>query len=166
MKSPTIAAALGLSLALLSGCKHDIQNTDAVKQGVASYLAKRSDLLAMEVSVTSVTYNKNEATATVHFQAKGNNAPGSGMTIQYVLERQGDKWTVKGRAGSDPHGAAGAGMPGMPPGGAESMGAMPQTLPPGHPTGGAKPPGANPPDVKLPPGHPPLGSSTKPGQGK
>jgi hypothetical protein len=157
------AAALGLSIALLSGCKHDIQNTDAVKQGVASYLAKRSDLLAMDVSVTAVTYNKNEATATVHFQAKGNNAPGSGMTMQYVLERQGDKWTVKGRAGSDPHGAAASGMP---QGGTESMGAMPQTLPPGHPTGGARPPGANPPDVQLPPGHPPLGSSTKPGQAK
>ena len=127
-----------------------------------NYLAKRTDLLAMDVSVTSVAFHQDEATATVHFQAKGNNAPGAGMTMDYVLERKGSEWAVKGRVGGGP---AHAGMPqGAPESGAGSIGAMPNTgagsigamptMPPGHPSvpGGAQPSGT------LPPGHPPLNS--------
>jgi hypothetical protein len=127
-------AALALSLTVLSGCKRNIQSTDAVRQGVLNYLSKRSDLLSMEVSVTNVTYRQDEATATVHFQAKGSNTPGSGMDMRYLLERKGNDWVVKSRAGGDAHGTQGMGSsPGAPPGGAGSIGAMPQTLPPGHP---------------------------------
>lgn len=140
MKSPSIiVAALGLSLTLLSGCRKDIQNTEAVRQGVVAYLAKRSDLALMDVSIAAVTYRQNEATATVHFQAKGNNTPGSGMTMQYILERKDSQWVVKGRAAGDAHGSQGPGMAvpqggmAVPPEGSGSMGAMPKTLPPGHP---------------------------------
>jgi len=147
-------AALGVSITFVSGCKRDIQNDDAVKQGVQTYLAKRPDLLAMDVNVTSVAYRQDEATATVHFQAKGDKSPNTGMDMQYVLKRNGNQWVVKGRAGADAHGAQG--MPqGMAPGGAApqggSIGAMPQTLPPGHPTVGA---GGSAPTGTLPPGHP------------
>jgi len=127
-----------------------------------NYLAKRSDLLAMDVNVTSVAFRQDEATATVHFQAKGNNTPGAGMNMQYVLERKGNQWEVKGRAGSGaPHAGMPQGAPGapgdgtgsigaMPNTGTGSIGAMPQTLPPGHPSvpSGGAPSGA------LPPGHP------------
>jgi hypothetical protein len=127
-----VGAALGLSVIVLTGCKRDIQNNEAVRQGVQAYLAKRSDLLAMDVSVTSVKYNNNEATARVHFQAKGNAAPGSGMDMQYVLDRKGNQWVVRARAASETHGSQG--MPqGAPQDGSGSIGAMPQTLPPGHP---------------------------------
>jgi hypothetical protein len=165
VRRPTlIAAAVGLSIALLGGCKRDIQNNDAIRQGVMTYLAKRQDLLAMDVSVTAVTYKENEATATVRFQAKGNNAPGSGMDMAYVLERKGNQWVVKGRAGENPHGAQGMGMPqgspGARPGGSGSIGAMPDTLPPGHPTTGS---GAIP-SGQLPPGHPTVAPGKKPGQ--
>ena len=76
-----LSVALGLSMLILSGCRRDIQNNDAVKQGVMTYLAKRSDLVAMDVKVMSVSYHENQATATVRFQAKGNTAPGSGLAI-------------------------------------------------------------------------------------
>jgi hypothetical protein len=140
VKRLTIAtAALGLSIAVLSGCKKDIQSTEAVRQGVLAHLSKRGDLLSMDVSVTNVTYQQNEAVATVHLQAKGSNTAGAGMDIQYVLERKGNQWVVKGRAGGDSHGAQGMGAPqgappGAPSGGPGSIGAMPQTLPPGHPS--------------------------------
>jgi len=145
VKGSTVATvALGITIALLSGCKKDIQSKEAVRQGVMTYLAKRSDLLSMDVNVTSVDFKNNEATATVRFQAKGNNSPAGSMTMQYVLERKSDQWVVKGRAGSgNPHG-------GMPQEGAGSMGAMPQTMPPGHPSVGN---GGSPPQA-LPPGHP------------
>ena len=137
------AAVAGLFIALLSGCKKDIQNNDAVKQGVMNYLSKRQDLLAMDVAVTNVSYRDNEATATVHFQAKSTNGPGSGMDMQYVLQRTGNQWVVKGRAGENPHGANMGQPQGAPggTGGSGSIGAMPNTappsggqLPPGHPT--------------------------------
>jgi len=121
---------------MLSGCKRNIQSDDAIRQGVLTYFAKRSDLLQMEVTVTNVVYRDNQATATVHLQAKGDKAPGSGMDMRYLLEREGNQWVVKGRAGGEAHGAQGMGAPqgtpqGAPSGG--SIGAMPQTLPPGHP---------------------------------
>jgi len=141
-------AAVGLSITLLSGCKRDIQNNDAVRKGVLAYFAKRSDLLAMDITVTNVVYNANQATATVHLQAKGNNAPGSGMDMRYVLERNGNDWVVKGRAGGDLHGSQG--MPpassAPQPGAGGSIGAMPQTT--------------------LPPGHPPVSGDKKSGQSK
>ena len=114
---------------LASGCKRNIQSTEEVRKGVLAYFAKRSDLLSMDVTVTNVVYHDNEATATVHLQAKGTSAPGSGMEMRYLLERKGNEWVVKGRAGGDTHGA-GMAAPPQPEG---SIGAMPQTLPPGHP---------------------------------
>jgi hypothetical protein len=150
VKGSTVAGvALGIAIALLSGCKKDIQSKEAVRQGVMTYLAKRSDLLSMDVNVTSVDFKNDQATATVRFQAKGNNSPAGSMTMQYVLERKSDQWVVKGRAGSgNPHG-------GMPQEGAGSMGAMPQTMPPGHPSVGD---GGAPPQA-LPPGHPVVGDA-------
>lgn len=166
VKGPAIAvAALGLSLALLSGCKKDIKNDDAVRQGIMSYLSKRPDLLSMDVNVTSVAYRQDQATATVRFQAKGNNSPGASMTMQYVLERKGNEWNVKGRAGANEHGANGLPQDGS---GAGSIGAMPNTaapspaMPPGHPSVGA-PAG---PSGALPPGHPPVNPDKKPGSSK
>jgi hypothetical protein len=159
---PTLIAAAAVSFVLLAGCNKDIQNQDAVRQGVMSYLSKRSDLLAMDVSVSSVAFREDEATAQVHFQAKGNTSPAAGMTMQYVLERKGGQWVVKGRTGasashgSSPNPASGGnlvpgsgnlpgsldGMPRIPaPGGAGST-----SMPPGHPTVGAS--------QALPPGHP------------
>jgi hypothetical protein len=124
-----------LSLILLSGCKKDIQSKDAVRAGVLKYLSQRQDLAAMDVSVAAVTFHGDEAEATVHFQAKGNSAPGAGLTMPYVLERKGNEWVVKGKPANSQHGMGATGMPG---GGGES-------LPPGHPVvspGGGPPGGA------------------------
>jgi len=156
---PTLIAAAAVSFLLLAGCKKDLQNQDAVRQGVMSYLSKRSDLLAMDVSVSSVAFREDEATAQVHFQAKGNDSPAAGMTMQYVLERKGGQWVVKGRTGSNSsHGASGPGVNSVPgqgnlPGSLDGMPRLPApggagstSLPPGHPTVGGS--------QALPPGHP------------
>ena len=165
--------ALGLSLVWLAGCSRNIDSKDAVRQGILDYMAKRPDFLAMDVNVTSVSFAQNEATATVHFQAKGNSAASAGMNMQYVLERKGSQWVVKGRAGGNSHtgmpqGAPGAtGSIGAMPNAGGSIGAMPNTgtgtpaLPPGHPSvpggatpsGGAASSGTTTPGA-LPPGHP------------
>ncbi|HTW67880.1 MAG TPA: hypothetical protein VME17_24870 [Bryobacteraceae bacterium] len=167
-RSICIAAAT-LSVVLLCGCRKDIQNTEAVRQGVLNYLSKRPGLLDMDVSIASVNFQKNEATADVHFQAKGNTSPNAGMNMQYVLERQGSQWVVKGRTGANAsHGENGqppsaAPQPGTSPGALDGMPAIPGAggasgggsvaLPPGHPAIGSQ---------ALPPGHPAI----NPGQQK
>ena len=163
---------LALFLALAS-CSRDIQNQEAVKQGVLDYLKTRSPQLglnmdAMKVDVTSISFHGgNEARATVLFTAKGMDGAGA-MTMSATLDKKGSKWVVRGHlesGGASPHGAGG--MPGLPPnhptvpGGSTSPGG---TLPPGHPpigSGGSTSPGSSPgssPGGTLPPGHPPIGS--------
>jgi hypothetical protein len=109
----------------------------------------------MDVTVTKVSFRENEANATVHFQAKGNSAPGAGLDLQYTLERKDNQWVVK-NTGMMGHGAGGAGgmggSPDNPHGGA--MG-TPNPHGPGMMPGGAG---------TLPPGHPPVGQMPSPQQ--
>jgi hypothetical protein len=127
MNKALIATALA-AFVLLAACHKDIQTTEAVQAGMTKYLASRSGLSAMDVSVTSVSFHDNEADATVHFQAKGSGAINAGLDMKYVLERKGNEWVVKGRPGmgegGNPHGGAMGANP--------HGGGMP-TLPPGHP---------------------------------
>jgi hypothetical protein len=130
---PSLIAAAVVGIVLLCGCQKNSQ--DAVRQGVMTYLAKRSDLLAMDVSVTSVSFHQDEATAEVHFQAKGNSSPAAGMTMQYVLERKDGQWVVRGRTGAGAaHGASAPGVNSVPRQGLPgSLDGMP-AVPPGHPS--------------------------------
>jgi hypothetical protein len=115
---------LGLIAAviILAGCSKDIQNTEAVRQGVVDYLQQRTgetglDVNSLVVTVSSVSFEQDVARATVAFSPKS--APGvTGMSMNYVLDRKGDKWVVKGRQinPGTPHGA--------------------EQMPPGHPTTG------------------------------
>jgi hypothetical protein len=138
-----------IALALLTiSCSKDIQNTDAVKQGVTDYLKATQpktglNLGAMDIEVRSVSFQRDEARANVYITPKG--TQGGGMQLTYVLARSGNRWVVRGRteSGANPHGS--------------QMEGSPQGLPPGHPQvapGGDRPAGA------LPPGHPSVG--TKP----
>ncbi len=118
---------------LLAGCSKDISNNEAVRKGVVDYLSKRTgqtglDMNLMDVTVTDVRFDRNEATATVAFKPKGGGS--EGMSMNYALERQGNQWVVKGRkeTGMNPHGGQ---MPGqMAPGGMPGSGAA---MPPNHP---------------------------------
>lgn len=134
---------LAVAAASFTACSRNINNKDAVRQGVIDYLNKRSpqtglDMKLMNVDVTSVQFQNNEARALVSFVPK--DSPGGGMSMNYTLERSGNHWVVKGRAesGMSPHGAQG-----MPPSTGSMQpippGQQPQALPPGHPPVGATP---------------------------
>jgi len=112
---------MAAGLLLLGACGGPPQTTEAVRQGVIEYLAKRSDMVvsSMDIDVSSVSFRKNEVDAVVSFRPKG--SASGGMTMGYTLERQGKLWVVKAKkeSGASPHGATPA-----PAGG---------DLPPGHP---------------------------------
>jgi hypothetical protein len=136
-----------LAALILCGCsRNNIDNKEAVRQGVVDYLNQRKgstglDMSRMNVEVSDVKFNKDEAAAMVSFVPKDTKV--GGMSMGYVLERKGGKWVVKGRkeSGANPHGAVGGMGGGMP----EGMGAPAPAMPGGG---------------EMPPGHPPTGSKT------
>ena len=124
------AVALGLS-----GCNKAPETKEAVRQAVIEHVATKVSLGSMDVEVTAVTFRGDEATAAVDFRPKGGGA-GSGMQMNYTLEKKSGKWVVKGKPADSkgaPHGAGGA----MPPQGGAMGGS---DLPPGHPPMGQSPP--------------------------
>jgi hypothetical protein len=111
--------ALIAVLSLLTACTKDIQNKEAVRDGIVDYLRIRQDKTGlnvdmMQVDVSNLTFTSsgNEAHANVMFTPK---AGGGGMQMPYTLDRKGDKWVVRAHAESadNPHGAAG--LPPLPP---------------------------------------------------
>lgn len=121
-----VAAAL-----FLGACSKDIQNKQALKDGVVDYLNSKMsttglDVSLMDVDISSMSFERDQARATVVFRPKGQ-TEGSGMTMNYSFDRKGDKWVVHGRqdSGANPHGAGGLPAPGA--------SANPGVMPPGHP---------------------------------
>jgi hypothetical protein len=125
----------------LAGCnKGNIDTKEAVRQGVIDYFASKKDVNvgSMKVDVSAVTFKENEADATVAVLPRG--GEGQPMTFRYTLERKGNRWVVKPKAGGSGHGAM--------PAGANPHGAMP-------PAGAENPAGG------MPPGHPAVPESTR-----
>jgi hypothetical protein len=118
---------IALAALLLAGCAKNIDTPEAVKEGVIKDIAKKVDVGSMDVSVDSVSFREKEADAKVSFTPKGANRSQS-ITMNYLLERQGDEWRIKSRnmQGVNQHGSGQPVQPG-------------QTLPPGHPTAGVTP---------------------------
>ncbi len=107
---------------LLSGCGNRIKTKEKVQEAIINRLQTRSglDVNSLDITTTSVTFDKNMAYATVAFHPKGDTSLNSGMTMKYTLEARDGKWTVVNVGDSQGH----HGMQG------DSSGAA---LPPGHP---------------------------------
>jgi len=126
----TVLGVVVFSIALaLGGCSRGLENKEAVRQAVIDHLSQRGtlNLNSMQVDVVSVSFRQNEADVAVSFRPKGA-AGAPGMTMNYTLQRQGNRWTVKGRSdsGASSHGASGQ---------------MPEGMPMDHPSmGGVLPP--------------------------
>jgi hypothetical protein len=141
-----------LAVALLAAaCSKNIQNSDAVRQAIMDYLSGKAaqtglNMANMTVDVTALEFERDTARASVSFRVKGM-AANAGMSMNYTLDRQGDKWVVRGagQMSGNPHGGA---VPGTVPQGADGA-----AMPPGHPGVGA-------PGGQLPPGHPGVGAGT------
>jgi hypothetical protein len=89
--------------ACLTGCSRGTQSKDAVRSAVISYLqARQFNTASMDVNVSSVNFEGKRATATVMFAPKGASSS-QGMSMQYQLEQQDNKWVVVGRKDSGGH---------------------------------------------------------------
>ncbi len=128
-------AILWGAVALLAACSRDIQNKEAVRQGLLDSLNARAaetglNMEQMQIDVTSVAFEKDQARATVVFRVKGA-AEQAPVRVDYVLDRKGNKWVNArpvSQSGVNPHGAGAAMPPDQPP-----PTQPPSSLPPGHP---------------------------------
>jgi hypothetical protein len=144
---------------LFAGCKKQESDADAVRTGINQHLAslKTINLGAMDMNVTNISVNGNQAQAQVEFKPKTGAPQGAGMQVAYTLAKQNGAWVVQTTTpagGSIQHPAPGE-NPHMDPA-APGSGSMPnfRDLVPG---------GGNP--NALPPGHPPVnGQSSAPPQ--
>lgn len=122
-------------LLLLAGCGPNIKSKEKVQQAILQRLQTRSglDLASLEVTTTSVSFDKNLAYATVAFHPKGESNINSGMTMKYTLEDRDGKWVVVGVGGMSGHGMQGhaTGSGALPPGHPPIDSSNPQALPAG-----------------------------------
>ena len=109
---------------VLAACGDRLDTREKVQEAIMQRLQKSSglDLKSLDVTTTSVTFDKNRAYATVAFHPKSDPSVNGGMSMKYTLEKRDGKWAVVGVGDSQGHG-----MAGHPPAGDE------QQLPPGHP---------------------------------
>ena len=117
---------IGLAfLLLLAACGNDMKTKEKVQAAIMDRLQTHSglDLKSMDVATTNITFDGNQAHATVHFHPKDDPKLDSGMSMTYTLQAQGGKWVVTkvgdsaGHSLSNPmqNGATGSLPPGHPP---------------------------------------------------
>lgn len=117
------SAAVLVASVLLAGCGKDIKSKEKVQEAILNRLQTRSglDLKSLDVTTTSVSFNKKVAYATVAFHPKGDLRVNSGMVMKYTLEDRDGKWVVVNVGDSEGHGMTGHAASGT------------DQLPPGHP---------------------------------
>ena len=151
---------LGL-VVLSAGCKKQESDADAIRSGINQHLAglKTLNLGAMDMNITNVSVQGNQAQAQVEFKPKTGAPQGAGMQVAYSLQKQNGLWVVQNTqpaGGSIQHPAPGE-NPHMDTG-SPTSGTMPnfRDLVPGGGGGNSS---------ALPPGHPPVnGQATMPAQ--
>src|SRR3954451_5795442 len=123
-------AAILFVAILLVACGNDLKSKDKVQAAIMDRIQTKTglDLKGLDVTTTSVSFEKNMAFATVAFHPKGDSSVSHGMEMKYTLEQHDGQWQVVNV--SDPHGNTA-----KPP---SSMGGSPSgmggQLPPGHPS--------------------------------
>jgi hypothetical protein len=145
--------------AFAAGCRHQQTESDAIHDAITEHLRslKTLNLSAMDMGVTNVSIQGNQATADVSFKPKTGAPAGASMQIAYKLEKRDGTWSVLGTGGMGgmiDHPPAGA-NPHNTPGLAGAPGGIPDiraVFPPSNAT----------PNQQLPPGHPPVKTSPHP----
>jgi hypothetical protein len=148
MRRVAYGCAVIAILSLIVGCKKQESDADGIRSGINQHLAslKTLNLDAMDMNVTSVSIQGNQAQAQVEFRPKTGSPQGAGMQVSYTLTKQNGQWIVQNSQpsgggiqhpgpGENPHmDSASPSSDSLPnfrdlvPGGASSS-----SLPPGHP---------------------------------
>jgi len=154
MKFLCCVAFAGLTVTMtLGGCRQKQDETAAVRAGITDHLRSVGtlNLNAMDMNVTRVTINGNQADADVEFVPKSGAPAGAGMQVSYSLEKRDGRWVVTKRnslGGGIAHPEGEANPPQQPQGAVHGMPNFQELLQPASPGGNGT--------QALPPGHPPV----------
>lgn len=126
-----------------------MKTRDQVRSDLMNHLSTKTglDMKSLDVDVTKVTFENNQAQATVSFHQKSDSSVNGGMVMVYTLAPKDGHWVVVRRGDSQGR-ELGEQQPSDP------------NLPPGHPSVDGAAPGVAPAD-SLPPGHPPVTESQR-----
>ena len=132
-----------VAIVILAGCGKNIRSKEKVQEAILQRLQTRSglDLKSLDVTTTSVTFEKNLAHASVAFHPKGDTNVNSGMLMNYTLENRDGKWVVVQVGDSQGHtsmGRMGSEAPGLPPGHPPVDSANPHSIPAPEAPGGER----------------------------
>ena len=135
------SAAFCLAILIFAGCGSGLRDREKVQEAIVQRLQTSTglDLKSINVTTTSVRFEKNLAYATVAFHPKDDPAINNGMTMKYTLEERDGKWRVVNVADSQGRGLSGHG------------GARAKSLPAGHPPVDSAQPGATSDPHSMPP---------------
>jgi hypothetical protein len=149
MKRAAFFFTLLAMVVFVAGCKKQESDSDSIRAGINQHLSSLStlNLGAMDMSVTNISIQGNQAQAQVEFRPKTGAPQGAGMRVAYSLAKQDGKWvvqTTQPAGGMIEHPAPGQ-NPHM-----NSTSPSPTTLPNFNDLVHSQSGGA------LPPGHPPV----------
>jgi hypothetical protein len=87
---------MGALLLCTVACKTDTDYKEAIRAGVVKHLSSMQGLNVpnMEITVTQLSVNGNQATAQVEIRAKGAENSAATMNLSYNLEKRGNEWAV------------------------------------------------------------------------
>jgi hypothetical protein len=146
-RTASLLAIVGLFM-LFTGCRKKESDTDAIRSGINQHLAslRTLNLDAMDMNITNVSVQGNEAQAQVEFKPKTGATQGAGMQIAYSLRKQNGLWVVQNTQlgggsiqypapGENPHRNATSPSSGSIPNFRDLVpnGGNSNALPPGHP---------------------------------
>lgn len=148
MKRAAYALAVVALLSLFAGCKKQESDSDGIRTGINEHLSslKTINLSAMDMNITNVSIQGNQAQAQVEFRPKTGGPPGAAMQVSYSLAKQNGLWVVQNTQpmggsiqhpgpGENPHMNENAPSSGSLPNFRDLVpgGGNPNSLPPGHP---------------------------------
>jgi hypothetical protein len=95
-RTANLLTIIGL-LVFFAGCKKQESDADAIRSGINQHLAslKTLNLGAMDMNITNVSVQGNQAQAQVEFKPKTGGPPGAGMQVAYSLQKQNGEWIVQ-----------------------------------------------------------------------
>ena len=85
-------SAVILLVLSLAACNRGVPSNEALRQGVIERMAQKN-VAGVDVALTSVKVNGNEADVVASITPKGGTAANA-MSMPYHLQQQGGKWVV------------------------------------------------------------------------
>jgi hypothetical protein len=100
MKRAALYSTLLVMLVFFGGCKKQESDSDGIRAAIQQHLTslKSLNLSAMDMNISSISIQGDQAQAQVEFRPKTGAPQGAGMIVAYTLKKQNGNWVVQNSA--------------------------------------------------------------------